>query len=60
MRGDIAHHSHKMIVTVTVHDLTARRWLRGAGGGGAFKAEIFEDLPPNQHLWMDFGGNGQI
>jgi len=22
-----------------------------------FKSEIFRDLPPNQHLWIDFGGN---
>lgn len=28
--------------------------------GETFKAEIFEYLPPNRHLWMDFGGNDRI
>lgn len=31
MRGDTVQHSQKMTVTVTIHDFTARRWLKGAG-----------------------------
>lgn len=30
LKGDIVQHIQKVIVSVIVHDLIARRWLRGA------------------------------
>ena len=32
MRGDTMQHSQEMTITVTVHDLTTKRWLRAAWG----------------------------
>lgn len=50
-----------MTITVNFQYLTVRIWLKGAGAAfNAFKGEIFEYLLPNQHFYMDFGGNSQI
>jgi len=53
-------HSQKITIAITIHYLIAIRKLKGAGGKfkefKAFNAKIFGDLPSNQHLWIDFGG----